>query len=331
MLRLSSSKRPRIFLPSKVLAGLVLCSFVLSASTHVKPRILCKEEVAIIGGEIFLGDLLSFGSINSSLREQLKSAIMGLAPQPGKTKILVGTEVIRKLESFGITQESYCIDVPEEIRVSRRARILGFTDLQNAAIQQFLPRLPWREVSLEKLEVPEPILLPEGQPEFAFEFSPRSDLARPFYLTVNISVDGEAVKRLFLRTVLKIEDTVAVAARDLTPAQVLGPEEVRWEKRKLDSTRRSPILEMSLLEGKKPRTVIPAGQVLTEDLLIRAPLVKRGDTICLIYLDDSIRITTHVKSLASGMRGDQIQVMNLDSKKVVRAEILDQTSARVVF
>jgi flagella basal body P-ring formation protein FlgA len=88
---------------------------------------------------------------------------------------------------------------------------------------------------------------------------------------------------------------------------------------------------MSWLEGKKPRTLIPAGQILTEDLLIKTPLIKRGETISLIYQDDRIRIKTQVKSLASGMRGDQIQVMNLDSKKVLKAEILDQTSARVVF
>jgi flagella basal body P-ring formation protein FlgA len=269
--------------------------------------------------------------VNSSLREQLNSAILGLAPQPGKTKVLAGAEVIRKLESFGVTQENYCVDVPEEIRVSRRSRILSFADLRKTVVQQFLPGLPWREVSLERLEVPEPILLPEGEPEYTFEYSPRSDLARPFYLTVNISVDGDVVKRLFLRTVLKIEDTVAVAARELTPVQVLSPEDVRWEKRRLDSTRHSPILEMSWLEGKKPRTLIPAGQILTEDLLIKTPLIKRGETISLIYQDDRIRIKTQVKSLASGMRGDQIQVMNLDSKKVLKAEILDQTSARVVF
>jgi flagella basal body P-ring formation protein FlgA len=320
-----------MFLPSNVLVGLVLCPLVLWAGTAVKPRILCKGEVAIAGGEIFLGDLLRFQAVNSSLREQLNSAILGLAPQPGKTKVLAGAEVIRKLESFGVTQENYCVDVPEEIRVSRRSRILSFADLRKTVVQQFLPGLPWREVSLERLEVPEPILLPEGEPEYTFEYSPRSDLARPFYLTVNISVDGDVVKRLFLRTVLKIEDTVAVAARELTPVQVLSPEDVRWEKRRLDSTRHSPILEMSWLEGKKPRTLIPAGQILTEDLLIKTPLIKRGETISLIYQDDRIRIKTQVKSLASGMRGDQIQVMNLDSKKVLKAEILDQTSARVVF
>jgi flagella basal body P-ring formation protein FlgA len=314
-----------------MLAGLVFCLFVSAAAIPVKPKILGKREVIISGGEIFLSDLLRFESIDSSLREQLASAIMGLAPLPGKSKILAGAEVFKKLQGFGVTQENYSIDVPEEITVSRRSKILGFADLQNTVIQQFLPGLPWKDVSLVKLEIPEPVLLPEGEPEFTFEYSPRSDLARPFYLTVKISVDGEVVKRLFLRTVLKIVDTVAVAARELSPTQALGPEEVRWEKRKLDSTTHSPILELSFLEGKKPRTVIPAGQVLTEDLLIRAPLVRRGDTITLIYQDNTMRIKTQVKSLATGMRGDQIQVMNLDSKKIVKAEILDQTSARVVF
>jgi flagella basal body P-ring formation protein FlgA len=321
----------RVLLLAQVLVGVMLHPEVGFGGNPVQPKILGRADVIVKARVIYLGDLLHTELVKPGIKEQFYSTTMGPAPQAGKSKNVSGIDVIQKLESLGVTTRDYSIQMPEEIKVSRFSRTLRIDDLENAVAREFLPKLPWREVRLENLEVSDAIQVPEGENQFSCEYSPHTDLARPFYLTVTISVDGELIKRLFLRTTLSIEETVAVAARELTAGQSIEPEEIRWEKRRLSSTLHLPILEMGLLEGKKPRTTILAGQVLTDDLLVKAPLIKRGDTITLVFQDDRIRVKTQGKSLASGMRGDQIQVMNLDSKKVLRAEILDKSTARVSF
>lgn len=330
-MRASRFQPTRSLLLVQMLTVWVLQSAAGIAGSPGQPRILGRPDITVRGKVVFLGDLLRTESLSPEVKARLDSETLGLAPPAGKTKTMAGADVAQKLEGLGITSRNYSIQIPGEIKISRLARILSISDLENIVVQEFLPSLSWKQVQLETLEVPEAVLLPDGQRSFSFECSRRTDLARPFFLTVIISVDGEVVRRLYLRTVLNIEETVAVTSRELIPGQAIGEDDVRWEKRRLGSTLHLPILEMSLLEGKKPRTTIPTAQVLTEDLLVKAPLVKRGDTITLIYQDGKISMKTQAKSLTSGMRGDHIEVMNLDSKKIVRAEILDHRTARVSF
>ncbi len=75
---------------------------------------------------------------------------------------------------------------------------------------------------------------------------------------------------------------------------------------------------------------IPPGRVLTENLFIAVPLVKRGDSVLLVFESESMRVTTQAKALAMGFRGQRIQVMNPDSGKVLSAEVTDEGTARVV-
>ncbi|HVN81032.1 MAG TPA: flagellar basal body P-ring formation chaperone FlgA [Terriglobia bacterium] len=321
----------RSLLLAQALVAVVLHSEVGFGGNAVQPKILGRADLVVRGRVIYLGDLLQTELLKPEIKEQFNSITVSPAPPAGKSKTLPGIDVIQKLESLGITTRDYSIQMPEDIKVSRSSRTLRTDDLENAVAREFLPKLPWREVRLENLEVPEALQVPQGENQFSCEYSPHTDLARPFYLAVTVSVDGELIKRLFLRTTLSIEETVAIATRELPPGQSIEPEEIRWEKRRLSSTLHLPILEMGFLEGKKPRTTIPAGEVLTEDLLIKVPLIKRGDTITLVFQDERIRVKTQGKSLASGMRGDQIQVMNLDSKKVLRAEVLDKNTAQVSF
>ena len=75
---------------------------------------------------------------------------------------------------------------------------------------------------------------------------------------------------------------------------------------------------------------ISSGRVLTENLFIEVPLVRRGDSVLLVFESDSMRVTTQAKALAMGFRGQRIQVVNPDSGRVLSAEVTDEGTARVV-
>ena len=295
------------------------------------PQFTGLKAVEVTGARIMLNDVLVVRGASAKLSEQLNSATLCMAPQPGRTKVLAGDDVLRALEDLGLTSERCLVEIPAEIRVSRRAQTLTTQDIEQLMTDEFLPTLPYKKVRIERLEVPESIQLPEGKVVVSFECPPRTDFARPFYMTSNFTVGGEAVKRVFLRTVLDIEETVGVAATELAPSGSLKAEDVRWELRRLPSTLHKAIRSAEFLEGRKPRTTIPAGRILTEDLFICKPLIRRGETITLIYQSGSIRVTALGKSQSAGVRGDRIPVVNLDSKRSLIAEVVDESTARVVF
>jgi flagella basal body P-ring formation protein FlgA len=173
-------------------------------------------------------------------------------------------------------------------------------------------------------------LLPKGKTEWIFTCHPGTDYAKPFYLNINFSVNGEVAKRAFVRTALSVYQQVAVTLAELKPSQSIRDEDIRWESQRLPSTLQVPIKSNRFFRGRRPRMAISPGRVLTENLFIEVPLVKRGDSVLLVFESDSLRVTTQAKALAMGFRGQRIQVINPESGKVLAAEVTDQGTARVV-
>ena len=324
----------RLNLRSLPLASFFFCAAMallpLLALAGTLPRVTVPAKFSLSGDKVTLGALLALDPADAKLAAELGAVVLAAAPVPGQTKILPAVEILRRLESVGVTTKTHVIVVPAEVAIVREAQTVTPAEISQRVIDEFLPGLPWKEVRLERIDVVETILLPKGKTEWIFNCHPGTDYAKPFYLNINFSVNGEVAKRVFLRTVLSVREQVAVALTELKPDQSIGDQDLRWESQRLSSTLQSPIKSSSFFRGRRPRAAIPAGRVLTENLFIAVPLVKRGDSVLLVFESDSMRVTTHAKALAMGFRGQRIQVMNPESGKVLSAEITDEGTARVV-
>ena len=327
--------RSSIFAPRpSVLAYLCFGVSIVFLSLHgfagTLPRVTAPAKLSLSGDKVTLGVLLALDPADAKLAAELDAVVLTAAPAPGQSKILAGVEILRRLESVGVTTKTYGIVVPTEVAIVREAQTVTPAEISQRVVEEFLPGLPWKEVRLERIDVVETILLPKGKTEWVFNCHPGTDYAKPFYLNINFSVNGEIAKRAFLRTVLSVRAQVAVALTEMKPNQSIGEDDLRWESQRLLSTLQTPIKSSSFFRGRRPRMAIPAGRVLTENLFVAVPLVKRGDSVLLVFESDSMRVTTQAKALAMGFRGQRIQVMNPESGKVLSAEIMDEGTARVV-
>lgn len=332
ILQLSHSRLQRFSLTfgcASVASALILLNSALLASTL--PKITASPEANVADDKIRLGTLLKVESHDRKLEELLDSTVLTSSPPPGKSKIVTGSEIIHRLEALGLDVPRFSVKFPAEITVFRQFQVLTVPEIVDRINREFLPGLRWKNVRLEKVEMLESIMLPVGKMELNFNCSPSTDFAKPFFLNINILVGGEVVKRVFLRTVLSIHQTVAVTVQELKTSQAVTPADVRWETQRLSSTLHPPVSEMTFFRGKRPRFSIAAGRVLEEDLFVSTPLIKRGENVVLLFENQSIRLTTLGKSLASGFRGQQIRVINSDSGKELLAEVVDEKTARVVF
>ncbi len=306
----------------------IVSSFAFAAGL---PKVSAPAMITIAGEHVTLGALLKMQPADSLLAAKFSTTLLTSTPTPGQTKTVNGSDILRRLEALGVTPARFAIAIPNEVVISRQSQAVTPGDIAAQVSQQFLPTLGWKDAQLEKIDVVEDILLPAGEVEWRFQCSPHTDFARPFYLNINFAVRGEVVKRAFLRTVLSIHETVAVAAVELKTSQPVAENDIRWERQRLLSTQQRPLKDISFLRSRRPRMTILPGRVLTEDLFLSVPLVKRGDNVVLVYESDRVRLKAQAKSLAAGQLGQRIQVMNPDSGKVLLAEVTDVGTARVVF
>jgi flagella basal body P-ring formation protein FlgA len=305
------------------------------ASVHAStlPTIAIVSEVSVLEPKIYLGNLLTAES-RSVLpsTEQVDRALVSPSPEPGKTKTFESREVLQRLAETGITGDRYLIRIPDQIRVGRQAQTLSSRDIEEKVRTGFLPGLPWEDVRLVEITIPEgDVVLPAGKLALTYEQPVHTDMARPFYLGINFAVDGQIVKRGYWKTVLAISQTVAVAARELGPSDRIGSSDVKWEKRALLSTLRPTVNRPGFFDNKKLKASIAPGQIVTEDLFQIIPLVNRGDSVLIVFESEKFHISAKGQSMAAGVKGDRIRVMNVSSKKELTAEIVDQTTVKVVF
>ncbi len=302
----------------------------LPGHAETPQKVTAPAKLSVAGDKVTLGVLLALDPPEAKLAAQLDAVVLTTAPAPGQTKFVAGAEILRRLESVGVTGKTYSIGVPAEVTIVREAQTVTAAAISQHIKDEFLPGLPWKDVRLERVDLTETILLPAGKTEWTFACHPGTDYAKPFYLNINFSVNGEVAKRAFVRTVLSVYQQVAVTATELKPSQSIREEDIRWGSQRLPSTLQIPIKSSGFLHGRRPRMAISPGRVLTENLFIEVPLVKRGDSVLLVFESESIRVTTQAKALAMGVRGQRIQVVNPDSGKVLSAEVTDEGTARVV-
>jgi flagella basal body P-ring formation protein FlgA len=294
------------------------------------PRITVLAEVSVKDSRVLLTDLLTPDTRQTlAADDRIKNISVALAPLPGKAKTLEGSVVRDRLTDLGVTTDRFSIQIPEQIRLERLGQTLLPSEIEDLAREQFLPKLPWSDVQLQQIDIPDPVVLPYGKVGLDFQLQARTDLGRPFYLNIDFRVDGQLVKRAYVRTVLTVFDSVAVATREISPSETVTAKDIELERRPLKSTLRRPVRDASYFEGRKLRTAISAGEPLFEEMFVSVPLIRRGDTVTVVFDDGRIRVSAQGQSLGSGAKGDRIRVINTTSHVELTAEVVNGTTVRV--
>ena len=74
---------------------------------------------------------------------------------------------------------------------------------------------------------------------------------------------------------------------------------------------------------------IKKGEVIEKRHLKKEFLVKRGETVRVIYEDENIYITFETKALDGGFYGEKIRVLSPFSKKVITGRVIDENTVKI--
>jgi len=100
-------------------------------------------------------------------------------------------------------------------------------------------------------------------------------------------------------------------------------------KRTITGRGEMPLTDLELVEGKQAVRYIPAGSIVFQSLIEEIPIIKPGDKVKIIVDKGSVKVSADGEARQKGAVGELIRVVNLGSKKVVRAEIIDSLTVVV--
>jgi flagellar basal body P-ring formation protein FlgA len=111
--------------------------------------------------------------------------------------------------------------------------------------------------------------------------------------------------------------TVAIAARAIVAGSVLAAQDVRVEQRDISELPPGYMDDPAVAVGLTASRPISSGAVITNQLLLAAKAVQRGQTVTLVADLGGLSVRMAGRALSDGLMNQRVRVQNLSSGKVV--------------
>lgn len=200
----------------------------------------------------------------------------------------------------------------------------------NAAIDTYVAELHGQRFSRVESEI-QPLdsrlqLQPCDQP-LVIDHRPRDRMAGR--LTFKTTCPGSQPWTIHVPASVKTFASVVVAASSIPMGSQLTAQQVTLEEQDVSLLHRGYFQEIQAVSGFVTKRPIPAGQVLTPQVIDPAKLVSKGENVAIVAEGAGITIRAYGVSLMDGAMGQLIQVRNTKSNKVVEGRITAPGQIRV--
>jgi len=148
-------------------------------------------------------------------------------------------------------------------------------------------------------------------------------------ITVKMHCKGPHPWSIYIPTQVTVFDQVAVAAHSLNRGIILTKADLKLLKVDISRAGNGHIRDLGRIIGQELKRSVRANQVIQINQVRPPKIVNRGDKIRLEATISGLSVVTAAKALNSGGLGEQIQVRNIQSQKVVYATVVGPGKVRV--
>jgi len=124
---------------------------------------------------------------------------------------------------------------------------------------------------------------------------------------------------------------VLVARHPIQRGTVLLNAELEFAKRRYSQLNHGYYSSANLLNNMEAKRNIKAGQVLTPNVVKAQKLVLRGQHITIVAEKGGLNLRVKGKALMDGQKGQTIKVSNLNSKKLIYAQVISAGVVKVNY
>ena len=154
-------------------------------------------------------------------------------------------------------------------------------------------------------------------------------LENKFEANAEIFADGKSTATTSLQGKYYVLTEVPVPAKNISKGDVIKPDMLKNIKVRMNRIKQQNITDSSLLIGSEAKRSLREGKMINENDIGKVMLIKKGDVIRSIYRTPKMQISAKVEALEDGGKGDKIEVRNVNSKRVIFAEVVDASTVVV--
>jgi flagella basal body P-ring formation protein FlgA len=288
-------------------------AFIAIATSAASAQTLSLRPTVLVAG-----DLVRIGDLVADVSPEKAGIAVFRAPDLGDTGSVQVAAVIAALRPHEITEiEAQGLS---EISVTRASRVIGANEIKERIATIVAERLrvsdsasiavtldgPAPTLHLDPAEsgplVPVRAIFDTRGNRFEIVFRSGDSQLR---LTGNAQETSEAV----------------VVTRPMKRGEVLRDSDVAFERRPKGEIQADAVRDRPAAIGMALQQALRQGQVIRNNDLTRPQLIKRSEPVMIIYEVPGISLTARGKAEENGSLGDTVNVLNVQSKRVIQAVV----------
>jgi flagella basal body P-ring formation protein FlgA len=277
-------------------------------------------EVTIDSDTVTLGAIIRFPAGDSRA-----ALVLGAAPQPGLGRSYLRQELIAKVRTSGLAVDD--LQLPETVIVRRKSQGLDPAMVSQLVREAFTKQFPDADITIVSFDNPD-VDLATGSLDVTASLPDHPDLSAPVFVKLDVH-SGAYSRKVFVKTVAEVRKPQPILRNAIAANAEIHPDDIDWKVMPMRGHGES-VTSLDTLYGMLAKRGIPAGEVLTGDLLYAPLLVHKGETVTVKASNGGISITAMMRARASAHMGETISVEHLSgagftSARVIGPRLLEAT------
>jgi flagella basal body P-ring formation protein FlgA len=283
-------------------------------------RVQGRSEAVVTEAAIRLGDVAQIDSPNVQDDEaviQLKKIAVGTSPKAGEAVMLEGTKILERLQDQGVRLSSLRYSLPRQVTVTRAFREVKLDELERT-LAAFISKSD-RQIEVKQIVMDQPIRVPTDS--YGLEVVALRT-TQPGHIGVDYkSVAGSDEVRFQLRAVADEWRLIPVAVRPLTKGTVVSANDIQLQKVNGTSVGRDVVENIGDLVGRSVTKDVGQGEMFRASVVVLPPVIAAGSRVTVIFRQNRLEASASGVALENGAVGQEIQVRNEQSKRVITGRV----------
>ena len=285
------------------------------------------HAVGLKENSIVKSDTITLGDIFYDLPRD-EDRVLGNAPRPGQDMVLNARTLLRIAVALDLPWRPSSAD---QITLSRDATIIEYDQIKEALHTALYDEGVYGSYELSIPAEYHKIVLPNDVPPTMtitkFNVDPvhktfEAQIAAPSSENPiqNVRVSGK------MNAVIK----VPVLMENLQAGQIIRANDISYVTIKERDYGHDTIADADALIGMTARRVVIAGRPIKATDLIAPQIVERGELVVMTLNQGVLNLSTQVKALENGAKGDIIRVVNTSSNQTLQAQVIGDNRVAVI-
>ena len=310
---------------------ILLCIWTLmntAAAEGVSVTVATSARVE--GTYITLGQLAEISGDDAQRIAGLRQLKLGSAPSPGNSMVLTKETLGMRLAGAGSDLGGIVWQIPDAVTVTAPSQTISGQTLLDKAIMTVQEQTSQGDISITPIGSVRDIVAPIGDMVLTSSLPYGIRYNSPTAVMIDVSVNGQTVSKMSLRLDVKLYQQVVVAAVQMSPGEIVTTEKLRYERMDTGHLKLGYFTDVNKVQGLMTRRLLMPSAVLTDSVVSRPLLIKRGNMVTILARMGGMEVTAAGQAMQDGNEGQLIRVQNISSGKTISAKVLDTSTVQVL-